>query len=471
MYKPNIHYDKEMESAILGACLIDKFAFSRIRGIITKDCLYMDGNKIVFDAINEMWDESFPIDTLTVVSRIVRNKGIEELEGSNVPYYVTKLTNAVVSTANLEAHAFIIRQLYAERELLRIKHMPDDVRGDVVQRTQKIQDELFKLTQIKVTDDWKDISEVVVEVLEHMERVKDKDIIGIPTGFEEFDLITSGLCEGQLIVIAARPSVGKSAFLGSICVNAATLGKKVGIISLEMTNTEIGARFGSLVSDVAFYRIFRNKFDEDAERDIVYQKLSAMSELPIKISEKTNINIRDIKAKVSQLKSKDQLDILFVDYLQLLESDEGDKSYSREQEVAKMSRGFKLMAKEFKIPIVVLAQLNRQSESTATKKPQLHNLRESGAIEQDADGVIFLHRDWKSGILANSDGSSTENEADLIIAKWRNGELTDIKIGFEGDKMKFYDKPKNQFKTTPSPVFNKPQVKNFYEREPEDNPF
>jgi replicative DNA helicase len=469
MYKSHIHYDKQMEAAILGACLIDKFAFARVRGILTRDCFYAEGCKIIFDAISEMWEESFPIDLLTVVSRIVRNKGFAELDGENTPYYVAKLTNSVVSTANLEAHAFIIRQLYAERELLRIRHMPDDAKGDVIHRTQKIQDELFKLTQIKVTDDWKDISEVVVEVIEHMDKVKDQDIIGIPTGFEEFDLITSGLCEGQMIVLAARPSVGKSAFLGSLCINAATMGKKVGIISLEMTNTEIGARFGSLVSDVAFYRIFRNKFDEDAEREIVYQRLSEMSELPIKISEKTNVNVRDIKAKVSQLKSKNQLDILFVDYLQLLESDESDRSYSREQEVAKMSRGFKLMAKEFKIPIVVLAQLNRQSETTATKKPQLHNLRESGAIEQDADGVVFLHRDWKSGILTNADGTSTENEADLIIAKWRNGELRDIKIGFDGPKMRFYDKnnPYSHRKPQFKPVQNfRPQSNNF-----EENPF
>lgn len=442
MYKKHIHYDIEIENAVLGACILDKFSVADVRGVLTKECFYKDGNKVIWEEICNMWNESYPLDMLTLVSRLVRNNGLETLEGDNIPYYVTRLTNAVVSSANIVSHALILRQLYAERELLRIQHM-DNSDGDVIDRTRRIQEELFKLTQLKVTNDWSDISDVVVGVVEHMDKVKDQDIIGIPTGFVELDLVTSGFAEGNLIIVAARPSVGKSAFLSSLCLSAANMGKHVGIISLEMTNTEIGARFGSLVSDVAFFRIFRNKFDEDAERQIVYNELAKLANLPIKISEKTNVNIGDIKAKVAQLKSKGQLDILFVDYLQLLESEEGNKSYSREQEVAKMSRGFKLIAKEFKIPVVVLAQLNRESEKAVNKKPQLHNLRESGSIEQDADGVLFIHRDWKAGITADSNGNSTEDEADIIIAKWRNGELREIKVGFDGSKMKFYDKPSN----------------------------
>jgi replicative DNA helicase len=285
--------------------------------------------------------------------------------------------------------------------------------------------------------------DVVLELHKHMDNVLDKDIIGVPTGFHKFDMVTGGLVKGDMIVLAARPSVGKSAFLGALAVNAAQNSFKARIISLEMSNVQIGARLGSLVSDVEFYKIFRNRMDDERQREELYSKLETLSNLDIKISDKTKVNINDIRAKVGQLKSKDDIDILFVDYLQLLDSEEGSgKSFSREQEVSRMSRGFKLMAKEFNIPIVVLAQLNRESEKSANKKPALHHLRESGAIEQDADLVVFLHRDWKVGIQQNEHGQTTEFEADLIIAKGRNIETPEIKIGFDGAKMKFYDKDK-----------------------------
>lgn len=437
-FKELIHYDNKMECAVLGACLLEKTSLGRVRGLLTKDCFYNSYNQIVYSCILEMWENNFPIDLLTVAQYIVRNKGYKDFNGTNIPYFLTRLTDSVVSTAHLEYHSLLVRQLYAERELIKIKYAPDEA-GDVLSRAEKIRDELFKLSQIKVVNDWHDMIDVVMGLYKHMESVKDKDIIGIPTGFSKFDLVTGGLVKSDLIVLAARPSVGKSALLGAISIHAASLGHKVGIISLEMSDIQIGARMGSLISDIDFYRIFRNKFDEEKEREILYSHLETLSNLPIKISDKTKVNINDIRAKVGQLVSKNEIDILFVDYLQLLDSEEGNKNYNREQEVSKMSRGFKLMAKEFNLPTVVLAQLNRESEKTGNKKPQLHHLRESGAIEQDADLVVFLHRDYKVGIQTNSDGGSTEHEADLIIAKGRNIETPEIKIGFDGPKMKFYD--------------------------------
>lgn len=438
-FKEFIHFDTAMESAILGACLLEKGAYGRIRGLITSDCFYLNSNRIIFEIITNFWEENRPIDLLILTQYLIRDKNIEVLNGSNVPYYLVSLTKDVVSTANLEYHSLIIRQLYAERELIKIKNSSNDNSTDVITRSENMRDELFKISQIKVSNDWHDMIDVVLKLHKHMDEVKDKDIIGVPTGFFKFDMVTGGLVKSDMIVLAARPSVGKSALLGAISIHAATENYKVGIISLEMSDIQIGARMGSLISDIDFYRIFRNKFEEEKERDALYQYLETLSNLPIKISDKTNVNINDIRAKVSQLISKDQIDILFVDYLQLLDSEEGKRNYNREQEVSKMSRGFKLMAKEFNIPIVVLAQLNRESEKSANKKPQLHHLRESGAIEQDADLVVFLHRDWKAGIKQNEDGSSTEFEADLIIAKGRNIETPEIKIGFNGPKMKFYD--------------------------------
>jgi replicative DNA helicase len=437
MLQPIIHYNKDIEAAVLGACMLEKHAFAEIRGLLYKECFYYDEHKIIYEAMEAMWEIAFPIDIYTVTNYVARTNGIEAINGVSIPVIVTQITKYVVTSAHIQAHAYIIRQLYAERELLRIKS-DKDKDGDILERTKNMQDELFKLTQIKVTNDWKDMSEVIVELYQHMDAVKDQTIIGVPTGFSALDIVTGGFCGGQMIILAARPSVGKSALLGCISLHAAKKNHKVGIISLEMSNTEIAARFGSIVSDEEFWRIHRNKFREDRDRDLVYERLSTLAHYPIKISDKTNVNVNDIRAKVAQLHSREGLDILFIDYLQLLETEE-KKSYNREQEVAKMSRGLKLMAKEFNIPIVVLAQLNRESEKLANKKPQLHHLRESGSIEQDADGVIFLHRDFKSGILQNEQGQSTEFEADLIIAKWRNGELKEIKIGFDPPKMRFFD--------------------------------
>lgn len=443
-FKKYIHYDLEMEGAILGSFLIDKFSFARVRGILSSDCFYSNGHKIIFDTVNEMWGNNYPIDILTIIQYLIRIKKLENIDGNDIPYYMVKLTKDVVSTAHLEQHSLLIRQLYAERELFKLKYSPQDEDGDIIERTKKIQQELNKIMQIKVTDDWKDMVDVIIDLHNHMDLVLDKDLIGVPTGFSKLDLITGGLVKGSVTVVAARPSVGKSALLNSMAIHPAKLGFKVGIISLEMPNVQIGARMGSLVSDIEFYKIFRNRMDDEYQRDKLYADLEGLANLPIKISDKTGVNVSDIRAKVSQLASKGDIDILFIDYLQLVDGETSNRNYNREQEVSKLSRGIKVMAMDFGIPIVVLAQLNRESEKAGNKKPALHHLRESGSIEQDADGVILLHRDWKSGITKNEDGSSTEFEADLIVAKWRNGETPEIKIGYDPPKMKFYDLDKIQ---------------------------
>lgn len=447
MLKEYIHYDRQMETAIIGALMLEKTAFARIRGLLTSECFYLDDNKFLFEVISEMWEANRPIDILTVTQYIVRDKKRFELLSGSVPYYVTKTTNIVVSTANLEAHSLLVRQLYAERELIKIKTSENEENGDVIERSEKIRDQLLKITQIKVSNDWADMSDVLIEMFNHMERVKDKELIGVPSGFKKLDLITSGFCNGELIIVAARPSVGKSALANSLILHAAKNNFKVGVISLEMPKVQIGARISAIATDTEYYKIYRNKLDDENERKDFYKKIDSILNLPIKISTKTNVNVYDIKAKAAQLIHKEQLDILFIDYLQLIESEGPTKNFNREQEVSKMSRGLKLMAMEYDIPVIVLAQLNRESEKLATKKPQLHHLRESGAIEQDADGVVFLHRDFKAGIITDENGNSTEREADLIIAKCRNGETTEIKIGFDAPKMKFYDLDEHNFST------------------------
>lgn len=435
-FREFIHYDRDMEDAVIGACLLEKSAFVRVYGFLTKDCFYQEGNQKIFEAMLMMWEQNHPIDILTVTSRLIRS-GYNLLDNWDTSFFVTRTTSKVVSTANLEFHALIIRQLYAERELLKLKYS-DNGNGDVVERAEKIQSKLRELFEIRTADDWKDMSTVLFKMYQHMAEVKNKEFIGVPTGFKQVDYITGGFAKTQLIAIGARPSVGKSALMAGITLHAASLGYKVGIISLEMPDVQIGARMASMYSGMDFYKIYRNILSEGDEDQQLYQYVQQMIGLPIMISDKTNVSINDIRSKASRLVAKNKMDLLIIDYMQLIEGG-GEKSFSREQEVSKMSRGLKLMAMEYNIPVVVLCQLNRETEKSAGKKPQLHHLRESGSIEQDCDGVIFLHRDWKSGITADENGQSTEFEADLIIAKWRNGDTAEIKIGFEPTKMRFYD--------------------------------
>jgi len=437
-FKKHIHFDVELEAAVLGTCLLELSAYSRIHKILDHGIFYSTSHETVYGCIREMWEQGHPVDYFTVINFIAR-KGITNLNGDNLDYFILRLSNSVVSSSNLEFHCYILRQLYAERELLKLKMGSSENDGkDVIERITNLQNSLQKLHQVKTSDDWKDMTTIMFEMYKHMEEVKDKELIGVPTGFSRLDLITGGLCKTQLIAIGARPSVGKSALINSIILHAASCGFNVGIISLEMPDVQIAARMSSIYSGVDFYKIFRNKLNVEEGKGL-YSYVQQMVDLPVMVSDATSVNVMDIRAKATKLMAKGKLDILFIDYMQLIEGETTNKNYNREQEVGKMSRGLKLLAMELQIPVVVLCQLNRESEKATGKKPQLHHMRESGSIEQDCDGVIFLHRDWKSGITANALGESTEFEADLIVSKWRNGETPEIKIGFDPPKMRFYD--------------------------------
>ena len=328
--------------------------------------------------------------------------------------------------------------MYIEREMHKItlSGIGDE---DGINAITTMSTKLNKLREKVVLDDFRGIDEVMVNLYTHMDQVKHKELTGITTGFKTLDRITGGLQPGGMYIIGARPSVGKSAFMGKMVFNAAKEGFNIGVVSLEMTDNQIAARISSLATDIEYWRIYRNRMMDEEQANYFYKKTHEVSELPIMISDKTGVDIAEIKAKIARLRRKSKIDILFIDYLQLLDTDDKDRNSNREQQVSKISRGLKLLAKDYSLPIVVLAQLNRVSEQSGDKKPKLHNLRESGSLEQDADGVIFLHRDWMSGIKEDEHNNSTEGQADIIIAKWRDGEVTEYKIGFDGNKMKFFE--------------------------------
>ncbi len=441
MFTENIHFCKELEFAVLGAAMIEVDAMGRLYKLIDKDVFYYEGHSQVFDVMQKMWGNNERIDIVSVYLKLIKN-GIKTIQNYDTPWYVVEITKRVTSCACIEHHSVILKEMYIQREMKRITH---DGIGEQTgyEAIVTIDKKIAKLKEKVVLDDFKGINETLMNLYTHMDSVKHKELTGITTGFDTLDRITGGLQAGGMYILAARPSVGKSAFMGKMVFNAAKKGFNVGVISLEMTDNQITARIASLATEIEYWRIYRSRLIDEEQADKFYRITEKVSKLPILISDKTGVDISEIKAKISRLRRKSKIDILYIDYLQLLDTDDKDRNSNREQQVSKISRGLKLLAKDYMIPIVVLAQLNRISEQMADKKPKLHNLRESGSLEQDADGVIFLHRDFMSGVKADNDGNTTEREADIIIAKWRDGEVTEYKIGFDGAKMKFFEFEEN----------------------------
>lgn len=439
-FKKYIHHGQDLEEAILGACLIEKLAFGRTYGLIDEETFYFSGHQEVYSVMKEMYDNSIPIDIFTVIEKLIADRGVEDFHGYNVPYFVTRLTNCVVSSANVEYHCYLIKQMWKRRELLKL-HATDEL--DPRANIENLNEQIRKITGSAIKRDWYDMSELMFDLIKHQYDMAKGKKEFLTTGFKQIDSMNGGFYPGQLIVIGARPAVGKSALMGQMAIKMARNGKKVGIISLEMNNTEIAARLASLETDIDFGKVFRTIAHDEALHRVFYDKISKETiNLPIFLSDKTKVNVSEIKAKATKLKVAKGCDCLIVDYLQLIDG-ATDRNYNREQEVAKMSRGLKLMAQELNIPVIVLCQLNRAVTARSYKDrfPKLSDLRESGAIEQDADVVMFLHRDFMSGIEVDEAGISTEKQAHLVVRKWRNGRSNFIiPMDFDPPKMKFTER-------------------------------
>lgn len=441
MLTKNIHYAPELEEMIIGACLLEKPATGRIYGLIAAENFYTDSFKLVFKNIVKMFEENEPVDLMTVFLKMT-GENILEINGDNTAYFLTHTTIKVSSTAHLEYYCYLLKQMWIKREIIRLTTSGINPDKDSREQINNLHSELQKIQGSEIKKEWMDMSELMMNLIKHQDEIKTGDK-SVTTGFREIDRENGGFYPGNMIVIGARPSVGKSALSGKMAIAMAQKGNKVGIISLEMNNNEIAARLASIETDIEFWRIHRNLMSDENQQESFYKQVDQkLINLPIYISDKTKVNINEIRSKAIKLKSKEGLSILIVDYLQLVDGAGENKNYNREQEVSRISRGIKLMAMELQIPVIVLCQLNRQitSRTGENRKPQLSDLRESGAIEQDADIVGFLHRDWMSGHPTNEEGGSTEYEADLIFRKWRNGKLVELKLGFDPPKMKFYEK-------------------------------
>jgi replicative DNA helicase len=350
-------------------------------------------------------------------------------------------TNYVVSGANIEYHSIIIRELWQRRRVLEIKFAAlEDDGFDPKGNVKDINAELNKILDSKFTKDWYSMDELIIQLYEHQEEMKANNGIGTLSGFHSIDNANGGFFPGNMIFIGARPSVGKSAFANSIAIAIAEKGKKVGILSLEMANVEIAARLAAIDTNTDYSIIYRGLMQEEYETKRMYERLNDKTVmLPIFVSDKTDVSVFDIRRKTENLMAKEGLDVLIIDYLQLIGTSDA-RNTTRENEVAKISRGIKILAKDLKIPIIILGQLNREvtKRKGNDRYPVLGDIRESGAIEQDADIVMFLHSDFMSGVEHDEQGNSTEGKADLVVRKWRNGKNNFIvPLNFEGRKMKF----------------------------------
>lgn len=426
LYQPGVDYDDALEAAALGVFLLEPQSFGKYVGWFKPECFYNAEHSIVYQAIDSLFGDGYPIDLLTVARRIF-DQGITKLGHSNVPYFLAKLTLDVTSSAHMETWALMLRELAIQRTALTITNSGIDRSEDALGIAEMVQEKLKALTDIRVADDWEDGSKVAIRLLQHMEDMAKGGGNFITTSIPDLDAVNGGFRAGQMILVGARPGMGKSAFMGRQAVYAAMAGHTVGVISLEMDSKDVFARMVSFHKDIPFYQLDRNDFSSSAEQQAAYQAISDTAALPIHFSDNVAVTIKDIRAKAERLKRRHNIGILFIDYLQLIESD-SSKNAIREQEVAKISRGCKKLARELEIPIVVLVQLNRQADN---EEPQLKHLRESGSLEQDADAVLMLFR------KVDSEDPTIKNDATLFVRKWRNGSELKIAMHFDGARMKF----------------------------------
>ncbi|HEX5155281.1 MAG TPA: replicative DNA helicase [Parafilimonas sp.] len=425
---------RELEEAVLGAVMLEKSAFDTIVEILKPECFYVDAHQRIFKAFQSLTQQSMPIDMLTVVEELRTKEELEEVGG---PYYITRLTNSVVSTANIEAHARIILQKFIQRELIRIS---GEIIGDAYEDSTDVFDllddsetKMFNITNNYLKKNYEDIGNALAKAINRIDelRTKKEDISGVPSGFPSLDRVTYGWQPTDLIILAARPSVGKTALALNLARNAALNPIKktaVGLFSLEMSASQLVQRILSAESEIALEKIARGKLEEYEYQQLHTKGIKKLEQAPIFIDDTAALNIFEFRAKARRLVNKHNVGLIIIDYLQLM-SGTGDRGANREQEISNISRNLKALAKDLNIPIIALSQLSRAVETRKeSKMPQLSDLRESGAIEQDADMVMFIYRPDYYENYTNENGESTRGETHIKIAKHRNGSLENIKL-------------------------------------------
>ncbi|MEP7079980.1 MAG: replicative DNA helicase [Ginsengibacter sp.] len=427
---------KDLEEAVLGAVMLEKNAFDIVVEILKPQCFYVEAHQLIFRAMQGLQQKNSPIDLLTVVEELRLR---EELELAGGAFYITKLTNTVVSSANIEFHARIILQKFIQRDLIRIS---SEVIGEAYEDSTDVFDlldhaesKLFEITNNYLKRDYASIDSVIIKTLQRIEdlRTRQDEISGVPSGFAKLDSVTFGWQPSDLIILAARPSMGKTAFALNLARNAAlhpTKPTPVAIFSLEMSASQLVQRILSAESEIWLEKISRGRLEDHEMAQLNKKGIERLLSAPIHIDDSAALNIFELRAKCRRLKNKHDVGLIIIDYLQLMSGTGENRNANREQEISRISRDLKSLAKELQVPIIALSQLSREVEKRkeGSKIPQLSDLRESGAIEQDADLVMFLYRPEYHEINTNEMGESTKGQTTVRIAKHRNGQLETIQL-------------------------------------------
>lgn len=431
--------DIEVEGVVLGALLIEKEAFAKVESLITADSFYDLNNRKIYDAINKLYNDQQPIDVITVKNELDK--------GSSCPnggwaFKVISLANTVSSSAHIVKHASYLNDLKARRDVISIAtkmlNQGYDKSVDIAETIEQGESFIQQINSTNVVTDYKHIKDILPDVYDEITASASNTdgMSGIPSGFHDLDKKTSGWQNTDLIIVAGRPAMGKTAFTLSMARNIAQQSNvAVGVFSLEMGEVQLVKRLLSTESSVDSNKIRSGQMHSE-EWTLLDKGIQSLYNTPIYLDDKAELSITEFKAKARKMVRDHGVKVIMIDYLQLMTAN----MRSREQEVGYISRSLKAIAKELKIPIIALSQLNREAETRdglEGKRPQLSDLRESGSIEQDADIVCFLYRPEYYKILQDDMGKSTKGMVEIIIAKHRNGETGTVKLRFRGEYTRF----------------------------------
>jgi replicative DNA helicase len=426
-------HSDDAEVAVLGSMLASKEAVSKTIQWLSPEHFYKNGNGRIFSTMLNLFEKGDPIDTVSVIDVLKKNKELETVGGT---YYITGLVESVPTAAHAERYAKIVLEKALLRRLISLSHeiakeAYDDSQdiGDILDT---VEQSMFSITQNRLKGGFTHIDPILVETFEKLEKISSKKgaVIGVPSGLLDLDDITSGFQDGDLIIIAGRPGMGKTSLALSLLRNAALEGNVgVGMFSLEMANHQLAMRLLCAEARVDSHFVRTGNLPKTHWKNLSIA-VGSLAEAPIYLDDTPALTVLELRAKARRLKAEHDIGMIVVDYLQLMQGPKGVES--RQQEISVISRSLKALAKELSIPVVALSQLSRAVEQRSDKKPQLSDLRESGAIEQDADVVIFLYRPW---VYTQDD--EDEGKADVIVAKQRNGPTGSIKASFISKYAKF----------------------------------
>lgn len=427
----------DIEKALLGALLIEKDAIAKVVDLLTPEAFYDPKHQRIYAAIRTLFDQGLPVDLISATEVLRKQGHLSEIG----PYYLAELTLGVASSANAETYARIIVEKYLLRQVISLSgeltERAFQEETDAFDLLDTAENRLYELSQHHLRRSVQPAQRVLQEALALLDKLRQKNhpLTGVPSGFGELDRMTAGWQKSDLIILAARPSMGKTAFALNIARNAALSGYPVAIFSLEMSALQLMYRFISMEVEISSEVLRTGQIPPEVWLALP-QKLERIAQAPLFIDDTPSIPIYDLRAKCRRLKAEKDIQLVMIDYLQLMGGT--SRTLNREQEIASISRSLKALARELEVPIIALSQLSRAVETRGgDRRPQLSDLRESGSLEQDADVVLFLYRPEYYGILQDEEGNPTQGITEVLLSKQRNGPIGKVRLRFISDYMRF----------------------------------